>query len=135
MDRELIQTTEAPEAIGAYSQAVRAGGWVWCSGQIGLAPDTMVMADGLEAQTRQVLENLTAVLDASGSSVDQVVRVTIFLTSMDHFGAVNTLYAEWAGALPPARETVAVRELPKGALVEISCVALAPYVGAVMGQE
>lgn len=124
MKREIIRTTYAPEAIGAYSQAIRTGEWVWCSGQIGLSPESMQLVDGLEAQTHQVLENLKAVLIEAGSSVDRVIRVRIFLTEMAHFDTVNRIYEGWVGQGPPARETVAVYQLPKGALVEISCVAL-----------
>lgn len=124
MKREIIHTPHAPEAIGSYSQAIRTGEWVWCSGQIGLSPKSMHLVDGLEEQTRQVLENLQAVLSEAGSSVDRILRVRIFLTEMAHFETVNRLYGRWIGSSPPARETVAVHELPKGALVEISCVAL-----------
>ncbi|MEX0593455.1 MAG: Rid family detoxifying hydrolase [Balneolaceae bacterium] len=125
MEREIIRTSRAPKAIGAYSQAVRVGQWVWCSGQIGLTPDTMQLVEGLEGQTRQVLDNLNAVLVEAGSSIEHLLRVRIYLTEMVHFDTVNRIYEEWVGTIPPARETVAVRELPKSALVEISCEALA----------
>lgn len=114
---ELINTNNAPAAIGPYSQAVKSGGFVFCSGQI--AP----MAEGVEAQTEQVLANLAAVLEASGSGFAQVVKTTIFLKDMGDFALVNEVYARCFGEHKPARATVEVSRLPKDVLVEIDCVA------------
>ncbi len=120
-----IATPHAPAAIGPYSQAVRAGGWVFLSGQIPLDPATGAMVTGdIEAQTRQVLANLTAVLAAAGASWRDVVRTTIYLTDLGTFERVNRVYAEVAGEVPPARATVQVAALPRGAAVEIDAVAL-----------
>jgi 2-iminobutanoate/2-iminopropanoate deaminase len=125
--RTVVQTTAAPAAIGPYSQAIIAGGLVFCSGQVAIDPATGVFDAGasIEAQTRRVLDNLRAVLDAAGSSLDAVVRTTIFLEDMKDFAVVNGIYAEYFAKEPPARATVAVRELPKGAKVEIDAIALA----------
>lgn len=123
-DRTVISSSRAPAAIGPYSQAIRAGGFLFCSGQIPLDPDTGAMVgDDAAAQTRQVMANLAAVLDAAGATLESVVRCTIFLADMEDFGAVNTIYAMSFPADPPARETVGVAALPKGALVEISAIA------------
>ena len=124
--REIINTAAAPAAIGPYSQAIRAGDYVFTSGQIGLEPETGKLVEGVEAQTKQVLANLQAVLAAAGASFGQVVKTTIFLVDMADFQTVNTLYAtEFAGE-PPARSTVQVAALPRKALVEIEAVAYAP---------
>jgi 2-iminobutanoate/2-iminopropanoate deaminase len=120
-----IATPHAPAAIGPYSQAVRAGGWVFLSGQIPLDPATGALVTGdIEAQTRQVLANLTAVLAAAGASWAEVVRTTIYLTDLGTFERVNRVYAEVAGEVPPARATVQVAALPRGAAVEIDAVAI-----------
>lgn len=120
-----IQTNKAPSAIGPYSQAVVAGGMVYTSGQIALLPDgSDLLNEGVKAQSVQVLHNLKAVLEASGSSMDRVIKTTIFLASMDDFALVNEIYAEAFGSHKPARSTVAVKTLPKNALVEIDAVAL-----------
>jgi 2-iminobutanoate/2-iminopropanoate deaminase len=124
--REVINTSEAPAAIGPYSQAIRAGDYVFTSGQIGLEPESGKLVEGVEAQTKQVLANLKAVLAASGASFDQVVKTTIFLVDMADFQIVNTLYATEFAAEPPARATVQVTALPRKALVEIEAVAFAP---------
>jgi 2-iminobutanoate/2-iminopropanoate deaminase len=124
--REVINTAAAPAAIGPYSQAIRAGDYVFTSGQIGLEPDTGKLVEGVEAQTKQVLANLKAVLAASGASFDQVVKTTIFLVDMADFQTVNTLYATEFATEPPARSTVQVAALPRKALVEIEAVAFAP---------
>ncbi len=126
MPKRIVATAGAPAAIGPYSQAVRAGDFVFTSGQIGLEPETGKLVEGLEAQTRQVLSNLRAVLAAAGASFEQVVKTTIFLVDMADFQAVNTLYAAEFGANPPARSTVQVAALPRKALVEIEMVAHAP---------
>lgn len=127
MKPETIQTQSAPAAIGPYSQAVKLGNLVFCSGQVALDPKTMqLVGTTAAAQAEQVMKNLGAVLQAAGSSFEQVVRTTIFLHSMADFGAVNEVYGARFPAAKPARATVAVKELPKGALVEIDCIAYAP---------
>lgn len=120
---KIVSTNQAPQAIGPYSQAICVNGMVYTSGQIGLTPSGE-MVQGIEAQTRQVLENLKAILKNAGSSFDKVVKTTIFLSDMDNFGIVNGIYAEFFGEHKPARSTVAVKSLPKEALVEIECIAL-----------
>ena len=120
-------TDGAPAPVGPYNQAVKAGGLLFCSGQIALDPAAgALVGDGdVEAETRQVLANLVAVLQAAGSSPQQVVRTTVFLTDLADFGRVNALYAEvFDGPVAPARACVQVAALPKGARVEIDCVAL-----------
>lgn len=125
MKREAVQTDTAPKAIGPYQQAIRANGFVFTAGQIALDPRTgNLIGGGIDAQTRQVLENLKAVLTAAGSSLDQVVKATVFLKNMADFQAVNDVYAEYFGDSKPARSAVAVTDLPKGALIEIDLVAL-----------
>jgi 2-iminobutanoate/2-iminopropanoate deaminase len=126
MQRDIIHTPAAPAAVGPYSQAVRAGNFVFTAGQIGLDPASgQIVEGGVEAQAQQALANLAAVLAAAGSSLDQAVKTTIFLTDMAHFAAVNAVYGAAFSASPPARSTVAVLALPKGALVEIEVIALA----------
>lgn len=127
MSREIIATKDAPAAIGPYSQAVKANGMLFCSGQIAIEPATGTLLEGdVRAQTELVMKNLGAVLKAGGSSFGQVVRTTIFLADMADFAIVNEVYAEaFEGMDPPARATVAVKELPKSVDVEISCIALA----------
>lgn len=124
--REQIHTIAAPAAIGPYSQAIVAGGFLFASGQIALDPLTgELIGDGVEAQTRQVTANLAAVLAAAGLSFGDVVKTTIFLVDMADFAAVNTVYAESFGdEISPARSTVAVAALPRGARVEIDAIAL-----------
>jgi len=125
MKREAIRTDGAPKAIGPYEQAIRANGFVFTAGQIPIDPKTgNLIEGGIAAQARQVLENLKAVLEASGSALDQVVKATVFLKNMSDFPAMNEVYAEYFGNSKPARSTVAVTEVPKGALVEIDLVAL-----------
>jgi 2-iminobutanoate/2-iminopropanoate deaminase len=118
-----VSTDKAPAAIGPYSQAVVTGGMLYSSGQIALTPEGELIEGGIGEQTRQVLRNLSAVLEAAGSSLDRVVKTTIFLADMEDFAAVNEIYAEFFGAHRPARSTVAVRTLPKNVLVEIDCIA------------
>ena len=120
---DIIATQNAPQAIGPYSQAIKANGVIYTSGQIGLNPQGS-LTEGIEAQTRQVLTNLSEVLKTGNSSLDKVVKTTIFLSNMEDFGIVNTIYAEFFGEHKPARSTVAVKTLPKDALVEIECIAL-----------
>ena len=120
--RKIIATDQAPAAIGPYSQAVRAGDTVYMSGQIGLDPVSMTLVDGLEAQAVRVFENLKAVAAAAGGSLDDAVRVTIYLTDLGNFGKVNELMAKYFAQPYPARATVGVKELPRGALVEVDAV-------------
>jgi 2-iminobutanoate/2-iminopropanoate deaminase len=125
MTRKVIQTDRAPKAIGPYSQAVRTDAMVYTAGQIGLDPATMdLVSGGVEEQTRQALINLSHVLAAAGSSLAQVVKTTVFLKDMDDFPKMNAIYAEYFAENPPARSTIAVAALPKGALVEIEAAAL-----------
>ncbi|WP_286338000.1 RidA family protein [Hydrogenimonas cancrithermarum] len=119
-----IQTGDAPQAIGPYSQAMKVGDFVFTSGQIALTPNGVMVQNDIELQTAQVMKNLKAVLEAAGSSLQNVVKTTIFLADMDDFAAVNTVYEKWFDAHKPARSTVAVKTLPKNALVEIECIAL-----------
>jgi len=122
-----VATSKAPAAIGPYSQAIRAGELVFCSGQIALDPETAALVSGgIEEQTRQALENLAAVLAEAGSGLDRALRLTVYLLDMDEFPKVNAVYADFFSAdTPPARATVEVSRLPKDALVEIDCIALA----------
>jgi reactive intermediate/imine deaminase len=123
MTRTIISTPAAPEAIGPYSQAVRAGDTVYLSGQIPLDPATgELVAGAIEAQARRVFENLKAVAAAAGSTLDDAVRVTIYLTDLGHFAAVNAVMAEYFREPYPARVTIGVASLPKGAAVEVDCV-------------
>jgi 2-iminobutanoate/2-iminopropanoate deaminase len=127
MNRSIVSTPHAPAAIGPYSQAVRAGNFVFLSGQIPLDPQSgeMVGGDDVEAQTRQVMANLKAVLEAAGASFASVVKTTIFLTDLGDFARVNQVYGSYfEGVEPPARATVQVAALPRGARVEIEATAL-----------
>jgi reactive intermediate/imine deaminase len=124
-----IHSASAPEPVGPYNQAIQAGDLLFCSGQIGLDPETGAMVGGgvVEAETRQVLANLRAVLAAAGCGPERVVRTTVFLADLADFAAVNAIYAEMFGAgVPPARACVEVAALPKGARVEIDAIALMP---------
>jgi 2-iminobutanoate/2-iminopropanoate deaminase len=124
MNKQAINTDNAPKAIGPYQQAIRVGEFIYTAGQIPIDPQTgNFVAGGIVEQTRQVLENLKAVLGAGGSSLDRVVKATVFLKFMADFAAMNEVYAEYLGAAKPARSTVAVAELPRGALIEIDLVA------------
>ena len=126
MNREPVQTDNAPKAIGPYEQAIKANGFIYTAGQIPIDPKTgSFIEGGITAQTRQVLENLKAVLEAGESSLDRVVKATVFLKNMADFAAMNDVYAQYLGSGKPARSTVAVAELPRGALIEIDLVALA----------
>lgn len=123
MTRHAVSSTGAPAAIGPYTQAIAVDGFVFCSGQLGLDPTTGELADGVEAQAERSLKNLTAVLDAAGLAMADVVKTTIFLVDMEDFSAVNAVYARHLPDPPPARSTVAVAALPKGGRVEIEAVA------------
>lgn len=119
-----IETPNAPKPIGPYSQAIAFGNMVWVSGCIALDPENGIMIqDSLEAETHQVLKNLKAIVEASGSSMSKIVKTSIFLTDMGRFGEVNAIYGQYFENPFPARETVQVAALPKGAQVEISCMA------------
>ena len=123
--RDVISTDQAPKAIGPYSQAIRAAGMIFTSGQIALDPATQqVIAGDVGAQTDRVLKNLAAVLHASGSSLDKVLRCTVFLKNIGDFAAMNEVYARYFTQAPPARSTVEVARLPKDVLVEIDMIAL-----------
>ncbi|HID34752.1 MAG TPA: RidA family protein [Anaerolineae bacterium] len=123
MSRRIIHTDNAPAAVGPYSQAVRVGNLVYTAGQIGIDPATGKLKEGLEAQTHQVMANVQAVLEAAGTSLDAVVKITIFLADMEDFAQVNAIYGAFFADAPPARSTVAVAGLPLGARVEIEVVA------------
>ena len=125
--RRTVQTNHAPKAIGPYSQAVIAGSTVYVSGQLGIDPATGGFVAGtVKEQTRQALDNLSAILEAAGSNLDGVVSCTVYLKNMDDFTAMNDVYAARFPLNPPARATIEVARLPKDGLVEISCVAVLP---------
>ncbi|MGH2524398.1 MAG: RidA family protein [Anaerolineales bacterium] len=127
---EAVHTDAAPKAIGPYSQAIRVGDVVYAAGQIALVPETGQLAEGgIEAQTRQVLQNLKNVLEAAGSGLGHVVKTTVFMQDLGEFAAMNAVYGEFFTGFagnPPARSTVQVAALPRGAKVEIECVAVCP---------
>jgi reactive intermediate/imine deaminase len=123
MSKEIVSTTEAPSAIGPYSQAVRVGNTIWVSGQIPLDPATKELVTGdIEAQIRRVFENLKIIVLAAGASLDEVVKVNIFLIDLSHFALVNKVMAEYFRAPYPARAAVGVAALPRGAQVEVECI-------------
>lgn len=123
--RTVVQTNAAPAAIGPYSQAIRSGNLVFTAGQIGLEPGSGELVEGVAEQAERALRNLSAILDAAGTSLERVVKTTIFLADMGDFATVNEVYARHISTPYPARSTVAVAALPKGALVEIEAIALA----------
>jgi 2-iminobutanoate/2-iminopropanoate deaminase len=120
--REAIDTGGAPAPIGPYSQAILSDGYLFCAAQIGLDPVTGELAEGITAQTTRALENLKAVIAAAGLGLEHVVKTTVYLTSMSDFAAMNEVYANYFGVPAPARATVAVKELPREALVEIDAI-------------
>jgi reactive intermediate/imine deaminase len=123
MTKQIISTQDAPAAIGVYSQAVRVGNTIWVSGQIPLDPKTKELVPGdVEAQVRQVFENLKAIVAAAGASFDDVVKATVFLVDLSHFGLVNKIMAEYFREPYPARAAVGVAALPRGAQVEVECI-------------
>jgi reactive intermediate/imine deaminase len=122
MQKQIIQTTDAPQAIGTYSQAVKVGNTVYVSGQIGLDPVTMQMAEGIEAQVQRVFRNLQAVAVAAGGSLADVVKLNVFLTDLGNFALVNAIMAEYFSEPYPARAAVGVAALPRAALVEVDAV-------------
>jgi reactive intermediate/imine deaminase len=122
----LIESKDAPQAIGVYSQAIRAGNTIYLSGQIGLNPETMQMAEGIDAQIRRVFLNLQAVAAAAGGGLDDIVKLTVYLTDLTHFPRVNEIMAGFFKQSYPARATIGVAALPRNALVEIDAVLAAP---------
>lgn len=124
MERAIVSTQDAPAAIGPYSQAITAGDFVFCSGQIPLRPDGTLNEGDVAEQTRQVLTNLVAVLRAAGSSLDNVLKTTVFLHDMNDFAAMNSVYSEFFTAQPPARSTIQVARLPRDVRVEIEAIAV-----------
>jgi len=124
--KEVISTGQAPRAIGPYSQAIRANGFVFLSGQVAFDPATgYIVEGGVTYQTARIMENLKAVLEAAGSSLDQVVKTTVYLKSMDDFGKMNEIYGRYFPKDPPARSTIEVARLPRDVRVEIDIIALA----------
>ena len=125
--KKVVATQDAPPAIGPYSQAIRAGGLLFISGSLGMEPATgQIAAGGVAAETEQALNNLDAILKAAGATFDNIVKTTIFLTDMADFKTVNEIYAKRFSSAPPARSTVAVKELPRNGKVEIEAIAFAP---------
>ena len=124
--REVVSTKDAPQAIGPYSQAIKANGFVFVSGQVAIDPATQqVIAGDVAAQTNRVMRNLSEILEAAGSGLAEVVRSTVFLKNMGDFAAMNEVYGKYFSSAPPARSTVEVARLPKDVLVEIDVIALA----------
>jgi 2-iminobutanoate/2-iminopropanoate deaminase len=123
-DRTIVQTGRAPVAAGPYAQGVSAAGLVFCAGQLPIDPASGTVPEGVEAQTRQSLANLAAVLEAGGASMASVVKTTVFLKDMDQFAAMNAVYATFFPASPPARSTVEVARLPRDVLVEVEAIAV-----------
>ncbi|HVY05743.1 MAG TPA: RidA family protein [Burkholderiales bacterium] len=122
MTKQAIQTPDAPQAIGTYSQAIRAGNTVYLSGQIGLDPATMQVVDGIDAQIHRVFRNLQAVAAASGASLDDAVKLTVFLTDLANFAKLNEIMSQYLKPPYPARSALGVSQLPRGALVEIEAI-------------
>ena len=122
MTKEPIETKKAPQAIGTYSQAIRTGDTVYLSGQIGLDPETMQMAEGIEAQAHRVFQNLRAVAEAAGGRLDDIVKLTVYLTDLVHFPRMNEIMAGYFSRPYPARAAVGVAGLPRNAMVEIEAV-------------
>jgi 2-iminobutanoate/2-iminopropanoate deaminase len=123
--REVIATSQAPGAVGPYSQAIKSNGFVFTAGQIALDPESgTLVGEEIAAQTRQVMQNVAAILEAAGSGLEKVVKTTIFVTDLAHFKTVNAVYGEFFEGPPPARSTVEVSALPLGALVEIETIAV-----------
>ena len=126
-EKHVVATDKAPKAIGPYSAGIKAGHFVYTAGQIGLEPQSGVMVTGgIEAETRRALKNLQGILEEAGSSLDQVVKTTVFLLDMNDFAVMNSIYAEFFTGIYPARSAVQVAGLPKGAKIEIEAVAIVP---------
>ncbi len=122
---KIIYSDKAPDPIGPYSQAVESNGFIFSSGQIALDPKTgEIISENLEDQVRQVIKNMQSVLQAAGSDLDKIVKTTIFITDMNNFGTINSIYSEYFDQSKPARSTVEVSCLPKNVLVEIDCIAI-----------
>ena len=127
MNRHAISSPHAPKAIGPYSQAIKHGNMIYCSGQLGLDPKTMeLVVGGIEAQTKQVLENIKAVLKEAGTNLDHVVKVTVYMQDLKEFAQMNAIYETYFKSPAPARSTVQIARLPKDALVEIEVLAAHP---------
>jgi 2-iminobutanoate/2-iminopropanoate deaminase len=125
MQKQIVSAASAPKAIGPYEQAIKVGDFIYASGQIPLDPTTgNLVENNIAIQTRQVMENLKAVITAAGSSLERVVKTTVFLKNISDFAAMNEVYGEYLSAAKPARSTVAVADLPRGALVEIDLIAI-----------
>jgi 2-iminobutanoate/2-iminopropanoate deaminase len=124
LNRQRISTEKAPAALGPYSQAIVAGGFVFCSGTVGLDPETGLLPEGVAEQTEQALLNLNAILEASGSSIDQLVKTTIYYTDVEDFATINEVYARHMPDPPPARSAPANVSLPRGFLISIEAIAL-----------
>jgi reactive intermediate/imine deaminase len=122
--KQIIHTDKAPKAIGCYSQAIRAGNTVYLSGQIGFIPDTMELESGIEAQASRMFGNLREVIIAAGATLDNIVKLNVYLTDMSNFAIINTIMAEYFTEPYPARAAIGVKELPKGALVEADAIAV-----------
>lgn len=118
-----IHTDTAPKVVGPYSQAIEANGFIFCAGQIGIDPNTNNLYEGLETQIRQVMKNIQTVLEAAGTDLNHVVKTTIFVANMDDYAKVNEIYGQYFPDNKPARSTIGVAALPKGALVEIEAIA------------
>lgn len=124
MNKQVIATQDAPQAIGPYSQAIKAGGFVFISGQIPIDPSSgEIVQGGIEEQTKQVMSNIKAILSAAGLGFENVVKTTIFLADLSHFAKVNEIYGQHFASNPPARATIQVAALPKGAMIEVEAVA------------
>ena len=122
MTKQAVQTPDAPQAIGTYSQAIRAGSTLYLSGQIGLDPATMQVVEGIDAQVHRVFQNLQAVAAAAGANLDDAVKLTVFLTDLTHFARLNEIMSQYFKPPYPARSAVGVSQLPRGALVEIEAI-------------
>jgi 2-iminobutanoate/2-iminopropanoate deaminase len=130
MAREVVRTERAPAAVGPYSQAIHTGGLIFTAGQVPLDPENGQLVTGsIEVQTHRVLKNLSAILEAAGSSLDRAVKLTVFMTDLGGFSAMNEVYASYFPTEPPARSAVQVAALPLGADIEMECVALAAEPG------
>ncbi len=122
--KQIIHTDKAPKAIGCYSQAIKAGNTVYLSGQIGFIPETMELEAGIEAQANRMFSNLREVVTAAGATLDDIVKLNIYLTDMSNFAIINTIMAKYFNEPYPARAAIGVKELPKGALVEADAIAV-----------
>ncbi len=125
MEKRIITTDNAPKAIGPYSQGIRAGDFLFLSGQIPIDPETNTIVEGdIVAQTKQVMENIKGILEAGGSSMDNVVKATLYVKDMDEYGKINEVYSAYLGKVQPARSTVEVKRLPKDVKIEIDVIAI-----------